>query len=1672
MHQTLFVLRPLLVLFLFASTAHAQPNFSKTFTPNSIGPGSVSTITFTVDNSGEGDAMDLAFTDLLPAGLVIADPTNASTDCSLDETGSLSAPAGGTTITLIGGRVGISQTCRINVDVTAAVAGVYTNPVITLSTSNGDSMSSAVDLTVLNERVGFSKSFAPNSISLGERSTLTFTLDNSLNPDFATSLQFTDNLPTGMVVANPANASTDCNVFGPPTLTAIPGSSSINLTNGNIAAMSTCTVTVDVLATGIGMLHNVTSDLTGPVGITPGPASHGKASATLASSNTTLALTKEFTDDPVAPNGTVTLVFTLTNFDRSASATNLAFTDDLTTLAPALAGLTFDSLLSNDCGGSVLGFGGTTLTVSGGSLAPQSSCTISVSLAVPSDATPGAYVNTTNTLTGDLDSSPEVGNTASDTLFVDPRPIFTKEFIDDPVTGGDTVTLRFTIQNTDPDAGLTDLAFTDDLKETLGDLLANSLVDVGGLEPEPIVDPCGAGSLLTIPDPNDTLPPNVPAFPPDPTILAFTGGSLAEAGMMGDTCTFDVVLDVPAAPSGLYTNTTSELTSATSGADPATDDLVIVAAPALQKEFTDDPIAPGGTATLSFTLSYPAEAVGNATDITFTDDLDAMGITGLVVNLPVVPDPPCGAGSSLMATGNLLTLADGVLMPGETCTFSVTVDVPALTTPGNYTNTTSVVSATVQALAVTSSAVSDDLNVAGLSFTKEFLNDPVIAGDTVTLRFTIANIHPTDDATGIIFTDNLTGVLSGLSATLPPAADTCGGVMSGPTFLIYTGGSVTSGASCTIDLEVQVPGGVEDGPYSNITSNLSATQGGAVVIDPATDILDVNSTLLQLTKSFTDDPVAPGDPVTLEFILTNLDTTRAASSIAFSDDLTTVLTDLTFDSVLLDTCSGLVSAPGGGATLIEVSDVSLAAGASCTLRVSLTVPGDASAGIYANTSSTLTGTIDSLAVVGESASDDLNIVQLLDFSKSFDGPTTATGTATLTFSLTNPGTDLADGLAFSDDLDSVLPGLVATSLPPQPCGASSAITGTSLLTFTGGELESMDTCTFDVVVQVPVTATAGTYPNATSVLSQNGLLVSEPATADLTIEPPPTFAKVFSPDTIFALGVSTLQFTIDNSASALAATGLSFLDTLPAGVVITTPAVTTNTCGGTLTAGAGAGSITLSSGSVDAGATCTVEVDVTTTASGAFVNTTGDLESSSGNSGTATDTLTATPVANLGVTKEGPQSIIVGETLTYTLEVTNFGPDTATNTILADVTPTGLTFDSATTPCESGFPCNLGALALDDVVTVMVSFTVPFDYGGPNPIANTATVSSDLTDTIAGNDSATAMTDVTTDDTPPTVTAISTTVGPLAACDTLQVPILGIDVTIEDDLSPLSGTDDPMNYLLLGSGPDGDFSTTGCGAVAGDDIPIEIVDLNLVGADPLLSNVSLAFAELQPSLYRFYVCDAITDGAGNALDGDTDMTAGGDREISFFRADPLNLFTNGHFDDCPATIDPWIAQVTPPNTLQTGTPGTDDADASPFSASAHFIFSTDVPSPIAQCVPVVADFPHRLDAQLRFEPMAGEQVNLVGICESYGTADCTGAILDTATMSSSIDVENAWTPFTGEFTPPVGTVSALCSFETETLTASPMFDLFLDALFAGLSAEVFTDGFESGDTTAWSAVVP
>ena len=106
--------------------------------------------------------------------------------------------------------------------------------------------------------------------------------------------------------------------------------------------------------------------------------------------------------------------------------------------------------------------------------------------------------------------------------------------------------------------------------------------------------------------------------------------------------------------------------------------------------------------------------------------------------------------------------------------------------------------------------------------------------------------------------------------------------------------------------------------------------------------------------------------------------------------------------------------------------------------------------------------------------------------------------------------------------------------------------------------------------------------------------------------------------------------------------------------------------------------------------------------------------------------------ADLACTDKQTEPIVVlsGMEVTYTLTVTNKGSASATNVILTDMLPRGVTFasDMSDPRCTESSPglvtCSLGTLDSDEIATVAIGGTVG-DCIEENPIQNMAMVSSD-----------------------------------------------------------------------------------------------------------------------------------------------------------------------------------------------------------------------------------------------------------------------------------------------------------------------------------------------------------
>jgi uncharacterized repeat protein (TIGR01451 family)/fimbrial isopeptide formation D2 family protein len=158
-----------------------------------------------------------------------------------------------------------------------------------------------------------------------------------------------------------------------------------------------------------------------------------------------------------------------------------------------------------------------------------------------------------------------------------------------------------------------------------------------------------------------------------------------------------------------------------------------------------------------------------------------------------------------------------------------------------------------------------------------------------------------------------------------------------------------------------------------------------------------------------------------------------------------------------------------------------------------------------------------------------------------------------------------------------------------------------------------------------------------------------------------------------------------------------------------------------------------------------IEVGLASSAKGTIVNTVlvkSETPDPNPNNNKATKEVTVTPEADLALKKTGPETVITGEELTWTLNAENKGPSDATGVKIVDPLPAGVTYVSASPGCgyiAGTVTCKLGGLAANAGTSVTITVKV---IAAPGPLTNTAVVEGEQTDPHPGNNKASATTTV------------------------------------------------------------------------------------------------------------------------------------------------------------------------------------------------------------------------------------------------------------------------------------------------------------------------------------------
>ena len=123
--------------------------------------------------------------------------------------------------------------------------------------------------------------------------------------------------------------------------------------------------------------------------------------------------------------------------------------------------------------------------------------------------------------------------------------------------------------------------------------------------------------------------------------------------------------------------------------------------------------------------------------------------------------------------------------------------------------------------------------------------------------------------------------------------------------------------------------------------------------------------------------------------------------------------------------------------------------------------------------------------------------------------------------------------------------------------------------------------------------------------------------------------------------------------------------------------------------------------------------------------------------------------ADLSIVKlDSPDATVAGTLLNYTLIVTNNGPAAATGVAVNDTLPAGVTHVSSTISTGGScsgtttVSCPIGNLGVGGVATIAMTVQTPSALPTPNPIVNTATVTSTTIDPEPSNDTSTQPTTI------------------------------------------------------------------------------------------------------------------------------------------------------------------------------------------------------------------------------------------------------------------------------------------------------------------------------------------
>ena len=787
----------------------------------------------------------------------------------------------------------------------------------------------------------------------------------------------------------------------------------------------------------------------------------------------------------------------------------------------------------------------------------------------------------------------------------------------------------------------------------------------------------------------------------------------------------------------------------------------------------------------------------------------------------------------------------GTLPRAATRTVTATFAIPAgYTTPSPIANTATVTSPTPDAAAGNNSATTNTPvgpPVTDLHITKTNGVDGVVAGRPTTYTITITNPLGPSDATGATVIDTFPATLTGVTWT-------CAGT---------GGGTCVTGGSGHINTPVTVPVGASVVFTATGTVDPAATGelvNAAEVLPPT---LHVNRTSAMATDR---DPIATEADVAI--------TKTGPATIIAGNPLVYIITvtnsgpsDAVGVTVSDTSPTGLVfvSNTGDCTTAFPCTLGVLPASATRTITATFTVPpgysGPSPIENVTTASSTTpdTNTANNVAITMTTLNRDADV----EVTKTVPSSGVLVGDEiAITINALNHGPNPATGIEITESLPA---GFDFVSASPSQ-GAYDPATGA----WSVGSLAVGETA--QLVLTATVTA-PGAITNLAVKTGQNEpdpVVGNDSAAARTTATPAADLEVDKEVDRHDALVGETVTFTVRaTNRGPSPATGITIADALPAGLSF----VSATASQGAYDTATGIWTI----GALDSPAQATLTLVARVDQPGALVNNASVVSQDQIDPNPLNDSdaasVNAAPAADLRVVKAVSNAAPgVGALVTYTIAVTNLGPNDATSADLSDVLPPGVAFESARAS-QGSYDAGTGIWTVGALpVTGTEILRLTGRVTAPGTVVNTATrQSSTPVDPNAANDTGTAtltssiIADLLLTKTPSvpaaaagtaftwTVAVVnhgpSTAVG-AAVTDSFPVPYTGVTWTCTASsgsrCTAPSGTGPIATTVDLLAGGSATFVATGLSAPVGGSPLINVATAAVAAGttDPNLSNNS------------------------------------------------------------------------------------------------------------------------------------------------------------------------------------------------------------------------------------------